>query len=225
MRLIFATNNFHKMNEIRDILDDKYRSFVYSLDDLGVSVNPEETGKSFEENADIKSKATYYTLVKDDLLRKDDFVIADDTGLCIDFFDGAPGIYSARFMGNISQAEKNEKILYEMKDIPDEKRTAHFETYLSVIIANECLLNDNKYTDTPKTHIFKGYVRGFIAKTKDGDEGFGYDPIFAVGSIDNLINDKVFTYSKLGQKEKNKISHRACALSSFISYLEKSHNM
>lgn len=225
MRLIFATNNRHKLDEIKDILKDKYSDFVYSLSDIGIDVNPDESGKSFEENADIKSKATYIEMKNKNLLKDGDYIIADDTGLCIDFFDGAPGIYSSRFMGDISQEEKNKKILEEMKDVPYEKRTAHFETYLSVIIVSEAKINDNKFTDTPNTHIFKGYVEGFISKDKSGEEGFGYDPIFAVGNVKDISNDKVFTYSKLGQKEKNKISHRAIALSNFISYLEKNPNM
>ena len=219
MRLIFATNNAHKMSEIKDILGDKYKTYIRTMNDIGVSVNPEETGSTFLENAYIKSSALYAEMKKQDKLLPQDFIISDDTGLCIDFLDGAPGIMSARFMGDISQEEKNAKILELMKDVLGDKRNAHFITELSVIEVGDDKLKD------PKILSFEGKIDGYIAKRIEKTDGFGYDPIFAVGNVNDAEKGVVKTYSNLGVAEKNKISHRARALSKFVEYLEKNHNI
>ena len=219
MRLIFATNNSHKMSEIKDILGDKYKDCVKTMNDIGVKVDPDETGATFLENAYIKSNALYVEMKRKGLLKPGDFIISDDTGLCIDFLDGAPGIMSARFMGDISQGEKNNKILELMKGVLGDKRNAHFITELSVIeIGNDILSG-------PKILNFEGRIEGYIAEKIEKTDGFGYDPIFAVGDMNDSVKGDVKTYSNLGVAEKNKISHRARALSKFVEYLEKNHNI
>ena len=218
MRLIFATNNFHKLSEIKDILGNKYSPYIFTMSDLKISVDPEETGNTFSENALIKSKALYEEMKKNNLLMKGDYLISDDTGLCIDYLDGAPGIKSARFMGNVSQDEKNNKILELLKDVEDEKRTAHFITILSVIEIGDDISN-------PKVLSFEGKIKGYIPKNIEKKGGFGYDPIFAVGDVNDMKLGNVKTYSNLGSEKKNKISHRAIALSKFVEYLEKNHNI
>ena len=220
MRLIFATNNIHKMSEIRDILGDKYKNILYSMSNLDIHIEPEETGNSFVENSNIKANALYQVLKAKGMLKEDDFIIADDTGLCIDFLDGAPGIMSARYMGKeTSQDDKNSKILELMKDIKDDERTAYFITNLSVIEVLNNIVNE------PKRLNFEGRINGYIAKTIEKKEGFGYDPIFAVGDPGDIARGSVKTYSNIGVKEKNKISHRAIALNKFVQYLENNHNI
>lgn len=215
MRLIFATNNEHKMNEIKDILGEKYKNIVYSLKDIGINVNPDESGKDFIENSCIKSMASYEELKKQGKLLFDDYVIADDTGLCIEFLDGAPGIMSARFMGKeTNQSDKNNKILELMKDIDDSKRIAYFVTELSVM---------NETYDKPM--IFEGKIDGYIVKKIEKTGGFGYDPIFAVGDVSDIAKGRVKSFSNLGQKVKNEISHRAIALKKFVQFIEKNHNI
>ena len=157
MRLIFATNNIHKMSEIRDILGDKYKNILYSMSNLDIHIEPEETGNSFVENSNIKANALYQVLKAKGMLKEDDFIIADDTGLCIDFLDGAPGIMSARYMGKeTSQDDKNSKILELMKDIKDDERTAYFITNLSVIEVLISIVNE------PKRLNFEGRINGYI---------------------------------------------------------------
>lgn len=214
MRLIFASNNLHKLSEVRDILGPKYNKFLYSLNDFNLKVDPDENGNTYEKNANIKSKALYEALQNKKLLLKNDFIFADDTGISIDFFDGKPGIHSARFMGDVSQSEKNKKIIELMKDVPIDKRNAHFTTKLSV----RPIIIDKDFLDMPQAIIFDGRVDGYIADNIFGDEGFGYDPIFVVKEYNQ-------TYASLGQKIKNSISHRAKAILAFVNYLEKNHNI
>ena len=220
MRLIFATNNKHKMSEIIEILGEKYKDFIFKMSDLNIEIEPEENGKSFEENASIKSNALYKEMLRNNLLKDDDYIISDDTGLCIDYLNGEPGIYSARYLGaNVTQEEKNLKILQIMKDVKDNERTAYFITVLSVI-----------HIINAKNRIFEhlcfvGKIDGYIAKSIEKTDGFGYDPIFAVGSTEDLCKGTVKTYSNMGISEKNKLSHRARALHNFVLYLEKKHNI
>ena len=209
----------HKMSEIKDILGEKYSGKVFSMSDLGVHVDPDEIGSSFEENSNIKRDALFNELKSQGRLCAGDYIVADDTGLCIDYLDGAPGIMSARYMGkDTSQSEKNEKILQLLKNVKNEERTAYFITNLSVIYVENI-------TNEPKRLNFVGKINGYIAKTIEKTEGFGYDPIFAVGEISDIEKGLVKTYSNLGTKEKNKISHRAIALSKFVQYLENNHNI
>ena len=220
MRLIFATNNKHKMREINEILGEKYKGFVFLMSDLGISINPDENGSTFSENANIKSTALYQEMKNRKMIKDDDYIIADDTGLCIDFLGGEPGIHSARYLGkDVSQDEKNNKILKIMENVADEDRTAYFITILSVLEIKNA--SENGYI----SRFFEGRVDGYIARNIEKTEGFGYDPIFAVGSPSDIKDAKVKTYSNLGAYEKNKISHRARALHNFVLYLEKRHNI
>ena len=220
MRLIFATNNKHKMSEIIEILGEKYKDFVFNMSDFDITIEPEENGNSFVENANIKSFALYNEMKNKCLLKKDDYIISDDTGLCIDYLNGEPGIFSARYLGkDISQEEKNQRILDMMEEVEDSKRTAYFITVLSVI---HIFSNDE---DKVETISFEGRIDGYIAKSIEKTDGFGYDPIFAVGNTADLISGKVKTYSNLGISEKNKISHRARALHNFVLFLAKKHNI
>ena len=221
MRLIFATNNKHKLSEIKSILPDIYKEYAFSLADFDIHVDPDENGSTYEENAIIKSSATYDILKEKQLLKLGDYIIADDTGLAIDCLNGEPGIHSARYLGNIPQIEKNKKIIDLMKNINDSDRTAHFITKLSVLEINI----DKHLTDMPKSLIFDGRVDGYIARTLVGDAGFGYDPIFAVGNPSDIKKGFVNTYSKIGQDKKNLISHRAMAIKAFVNYLEKKTNI
>ena len=218
MRLIFATNNKHKISEIRAILGEKFSPYIFTMSDIGVEVNPDENGKTFLENAYIKSNALYIEMKNNNLLEDNDFIISDDTGLCIKYLDNAPGIYSSRFMGNISQEEKNKKILDLMKDLDDSERYAFFITKIVVIEVK-------RMQDEPKILDFEGKIEGYIAKKIEKTDGFGYDPIFAVGDYTDINKDEVKTFSNLGINVKNKISHRAKALLKFVEYLEKNHNI
>lgn len=220
MRLIFATNNKHKMSEIIDILGEKYKDIIFIMSDLGININPDETGNTFLENANIKTQALYEVMKEKKLLKDGDYIIADDTGLCIDYLDGAPGIYSARFLGeNTNQGDKNNKILELMKDVADAERKAYFITILSVLEVIDAASYEIK------NHSFEGKIDGYIAKSIEKTDGFGYDPIFAVGDTSDIEKGKVKTYSNLGISEKNKISHRSRALQKFVLYLEKKHNI
>lgn len=159
---------------------------VISMEDAGISVDIDETGNTFEENALIKAKT-----ISD---RTKAIALADDSGLEIDYLDGKPGVHSARYMGeNTSYDIKNNHILQLLKDVPDSDRTARF---VSVIAA---------YFPDGKTLISKGTVEGIIAHEISGENGFGYDPIFFVPEYN-------MTTAQMSMEQKNKISHRGKAL-------------
>ena len=197
MRIIFSTNNNGKLNELREILKDKN---VLSLSDIGVCINPDETGTTYEENALIKAEALKDTMISQNIYSKGDIIIADDSGLSVDFLDGAPGIYSARF-GSFSDDSKRkcEYLLSLMKDVPKEKRRAKFICVLCVIKDE-----DIKY--------YRGEMDGIIAFEMSGSSGFGYDPIFIPKGYDKTV-------AELPKDIKNRISHRARALTELIRYL------
>ena len=188
MKLVLASNNKNKLREIKEIFSPLGYE-VLSQNEAGVSCDPEENGKTFEENALIKARAVY------DALPEKYYVIADDSGLCIDALNGAPGIYSARYA---EEGHRCEKVLSEMKDIPDEKRGAKFVCAIALI------------SPDGKDHGFRGECRGKIGYEKRGTNGFGYDPIFMYG-------DKSF--AEISAEEKNKVSHRANALGGLKKYL------
>lgn len=196
MRIIFSTNNNGKLNELREILKDRT---ILSLKDVGVDINPNETGKSYEENALIKAMALKDAMLKLNIYQKDDIIIADDSGLSVDYLDGAPGIYSARF-GNFGDdsTKKCNYLLNIMKDVKKENRKAKFVCVICVII-NE----DIRY--------FRGEMEGEIAFVMSGQSGFGYDPVFIPKAYDKTV-------AELSFEEKNKISHRAIAIQNMIDY-------
>ncbi len=187
MKIILASNNKNKLREVREILEP-IGIDVISQSEAGVDIEAEETGKTFEENAYIKAKAVY------DIKKLP--VIADDSGLEIDALNGAPGIYSARYA---EPGHRREKVLNEMINIPDEKRTANFTCCICYID------NDGN------AHYFTGKVFGKIGYESRGTNGFGYDPIFMYG-------DK--TFAELTAEEKNSVSHRADALKKLKEFFE-----
>ncbi|MDO4961068.1 MAG: RdgB/HAM1 family non-canonical purine NTP pyrophosphatase [Eubacteriales bacterium] len=192
MRIVFATGNAGKMREIRDILAD-VDAEVYSLKDLGLKSEAPETGESFAENARIKVMEIY-DILKDRDEMKDTIIMADDSGLCIDYLDGAPGVHSARFMGHDTDYKiKNAAILEKLEGVADEERGAGFVCHISAV------------TEDGTVYDAEGEMRGRIASEPKGKEGFGYDPIFFLPEFNR-------TSGELSEEEKNKISHRGKVL-------------
>ncbi len=184
-RIIFATGNEDKMREIRMILSDLGVPVV-SLKEAGISAEIDENGTSFEENAIIKAK-TIMELTGE-------AVMADDSGLQIDYLDGAPGIYSARFMGeDTSYDVKNTALLEKLSGVPDEKRTARF------VCAIACALPDGRILTSC------GTMEGRIGYEIRGENGFGYDPIF-------FLPEYGCTSAEISAEKKNELSHRGKAL-------------
>lgn len=191
--IIFATKNKGKIKEIQAILGNDYT--VKSIEEIGLNIDILEDGKTFEENA-IK-KATEIMKITNKP------VLADDSGLQIDYLDGEPGVYSARYMGEDTPYEiKNAKILELLKDIEEEKRTARFVSVIALAIPNK----------EPITTI--GTIEGIIGYEMKGENGFGYDPIFYIPYLEK-------TSAQLSLEEKNKISHRGKALEQMKKILKE----
>ena len=191
MRIVFATNNQHKLSEIRQILGSRVE--VLSLKDIGCDVDIPETGSTLEENALQKAQYVY------DHYHIDCF--ADDTGLEVDALGGAPGVYSARYAGGEGHdSEANmTKLLGELGE--NNNRRARFRTVIALIQQGE-------------VHEFECIVNGQIIRERRGGEGFGYDPIFQPDGYDQ-------TFAELGIEIKNQISHRARATAKLAEYLLK----
>lgn len=184
-RIVFATGNEGKMREIRMILED-IGVPVVSMKEAGIKVDVEENGKSFEENALIKAKAI--------AAECGEIVLADDSGLEIDYLDGAPGIYSARFMGEDTSYDiKNNALIEKLDGVPDEKRTARFVCVIA------CALPDGR------TFTSYGAMEGIIGYEIKGENGFGYDPIF-------YLPECGCTSAEITPEQKNELSHRGKAL-------------
>lgn len=181
-KLIIATKNTGKVKEITRLLYG-YDYEVLSLKDIDVDVEIEETGDNFEDNSFIKAR-TIQKMVGG-------MVVADDSGLEVDFLNGAPGIYSARFLGNVPDKTRYEGILTLLDGVPDEYRSARFK-------CAACLV-----TDTVEMSFF-GTMEGKIAFKPKGDNGFGYDPVFFVPEYKK-------TLAQLDSEIKNRISHRGKA--------------
>lgn len=190
MKIVFATNNQHKLSEIRQILGDRVE--VLSLQDIGCDVDIPETGTTLEENALQKAQYVYDHYHLD--------VFADDTGLEVDALDGAPGVYSARYAGGEGHdSEANmTKLLKELNGI--DNRKAHFRTVIALIQQGE-------------VHEFEGIVNGEIIRERRGGEGFGYDPIFRPDGYE-------LTFAELGTDIKNLISHRSRATKKLCAFLQ-----
>lgn len=186
-RIIFATGNEGKMKEVRVILADIGYE-ILSLKDIGYDKEIIEDGKTFEENALIKAK----TISKE----VNEIVLADDSGLEVDYMDKQPGIYSARFLGeDTSYHIKNQYIIDQLKDAKLEERTARF------VCAIACVFPDGKTLTT------RGIIEGYIGYEERGENGFGYDPIF-------MIPEFNCSTAELDLEQKNRISHRGKALES-----------
>ena len=192
MKIVFATNNKHKLEEIKDILGKDFE--IVSLAEIGCHEDIPETGLTLEENA--RQKSTYIV----EHYNHDCF--ADDTGLEVDSLNGEPGVHSARYAeGTDHDSEANmRKLLSKMSKVKD--RTARFRTVISLIINGV-------------EHQFEGRVEGRIATEKHGTEGFGYDPIFIPEGYDK-------SFAELGEEVKNQISHRARAVKKLAEYLSSS---
>ena len=196
MKIVFATNNLHKLDEIRKILGKSFE--IVSLKDIGCDVDIPETGTTLDENAHLKAKYVY------DHYGLDCF--ADDTGLEVEALGGAPGVHSARYAEQDDHnSEANmAKLLHNMADITH--RNARFRTVISLIQHDAD--NPLRYRES----LFEGIVEGQIATEKRGTAGFGYDPVF-------IPNGYAKSFAELGEAIKNKISHRARAVEKLKSYL------
>lgn len=184
-KVIFATGNEGKMKEIREILGDLDIELL-SLKDAGIHADIVEDGKTFEENAQIKAKAICEMT--------GEIVLADDSGLEIDYLNKEPGIYSARYMGeDTSYHIKNSSLIERLNGVPDEKRTARF------VCAVAAAFPDGR------VKTVRGTMEGRIGYEEKGENGFGYDPIF-------YLPEYGCTSAELSMEEKNKISHRGKAL-------------
>ncbi|MDD7548775.1 MAG: RdgB/HAM1 family non-canonical purine NTP pyrophosphatase [Lachnospiraceae bacterium] len=190
MRLIFATGNKGKMNEIREIMSDSVP--VLSMAEAGVSTDVEEDGNSFMENSFIKARAVARTCKEKGI--DDAIVLADDSGLVVDALNGEPGIYSARYLGeDTPYSIKNAKIIERLNGVSDEDRTARF------VCAIACVMPDGREYSAEATY------EGAIGYEEKGEHGFGYDPIF-------YLPDRGVYSAELDPDEKNRISHRGKAL-------------
>lgn len=203
MKIILATNNEHKLSEIRSIFDKNIE--VLSMKDVGIDTDIEENGETIFENSRIK--AVYVTTE----LKKKNFpfpytVISDDTGLMVEALNGEPGVYSARYAGGEGHdSEANMQLLLKKLN-GCENRKAHFSTIITLIEEKACFLSHMMF--------FEGRVDGTILKEKHGTEGFGYDPIFQPDGYD-------CSFAEMGIDLKNKISHRAIAIGKVAEYLAK----
>ena len=197
-RIIFATGNEHKMEEIRMILDD-IGIPVYSMKEAGIDIDIVEDGTTFEENAMIKAKAISELLPHD-------VILADDSGLEIDYLDKAPGIYSARYAGvDTSYDIKNQMLLDQLEHVPDEQRTARFVCAIAAVFPDGT------------TETVRGTIEGVIGHEIIGDNGFGYDPIF-------YVPEYGCTTAQMEPEKKNELSHRGNALRAMREIMKKKYS-
>ena len=191
-KLVLATHNFHKQQEMSALLSH-LGIIIVGLDDFPQIGEIEETGTTLLENSLIKARTVHKITGLP--------ALADDTGLEVDALDGAPGVYSARYAGNNPSYEDNiNKLLFELKGLQLDNRNARFRTVISFVDDNEELLSE-------------GVIEGVITLDSRGRDGFGYDPIFQPESYDR-------TFAEMEQDEKNLISHRARALEKMKKILE-----
>ena len=195
-RIVFATNNQHKLQEIREILSPEFE--IVSLKEIGCHEDIPETGNTLEENA--LQKARYISE------RYHISCFADDTGLEVEALEGAPGVHSARYAeGTDHDSEANmTKLLRKLEG--KENRQARFRTVIALIELGE--------DETENVHLFEGIVEGHISTERQGTEGFGYDPIFVPEGYEK-------SFAALGETIKNHISHRARAVKKLADYLKQ----
>ena len=187
MKLVLASKNRHKLVELQTILGQLGLEVVLESD-IGIDVDVEETGTTFEENALLKAKAV--------MEASGMAAIADDSGLMVDALNGEPGVYSARYGGKDSDAARTAYLLENMAQVPEEERTARF------VSAIACALPDGRVVTS------RGTCEGRILFETRGDNGFGYDPVFYVPKIG-------MTFAEADGERKNAISHRGNALKEF----------
>jgi XTP/dITP diphosphohydrolase len=191
MEIVIASNNMHKIEELNAMAEESNIHFI-PMKQIGDIPEIIEDGLTFTENAFIKAR-TIASMT-------DLPVLADDSGIAIDYLNGEPGIHSARYKGITDDREKNKDVLNSLNGVPFDERTARFV----------CLL---AYIDKAKReYSFEGICEGHIHTEIAGSEGFGYDPIF-------YLKEKHLTMAEISQSEKNKISHRAQALEKFFEFI------
>ncbi len=220
MKLVLASRNRRKIAELAALLDG---TVLLSLDDIGYSQEIVEDGNSFAENAVIKASAPACMGYAG---------IADDSGLCVDALDGAPGIYSARFAGeDATDTDNNEKLLQELADISDPQKNGEFVCVMAYVCPAEQMPQGLRERLIAAGAVFydvfaskragknlaaftvEGRCRGKVLSAPQGDGGFGYDPLFYIEKYKK-------TFAQLTPKEKNAISHRGVAISIFTSLLQ-----
>ena len=193
-KIIFATGNAGKMREIRAILSDLGLP-VLSMKEAGVDLDIVEDGKTFAENAKIKAMAVWK--------QTGGIVLADDSGLAVDYIGGEPGVYSARYLGEDTSYEiKNQAIIDRLADAKEEERTARFVSAIAAVLPDGSEL------------VTEGTVEGLIAHEPAGNGGFGYDPIF-------YLPEYGCTTAELDPEKKNELSHRGKALRAMREIMEK----
>lgn len=193
-KIIFATGNEGKMKEIRLLLDDLGME-ILSLKEAGIDLEIQEDGEIFEENAVIKAKAV--------MNRTGALVLADDSGLEIDYLNGEPGVYSARYLGeDTSYRIKNQNLIDRLEGVPKEKRTARFVCVIAAAFPDGRILTA------------RGTIEGMIGYEERGEGGFGYDPIFWLPEYD-------CSTAELSMEKKNELSHRGKALRAIKKELKK----
>lgn len=190
-RLVIATNNAHKLEEITAVVGDKFE--IVSLADIDCHEDIPETADTLEGNALLKARFVHERYGLD--------VFADDTGLEVDALGGQPGVHTARYAyPDRNDNEANvDKLLHELQGATNRK--AHFRTVIALIIGGE-------------EYLFEGRVDGHITETRRGTEGFGYDPVFSP-------EDTGKTFAELGVEVKNRLSHRARAVQKLCAFLEQ----
>lgn len=193
-KIIFATGNKNKMREIRDILSDLGME-ILSMKEAGIDKGINEDGKTFEENALIKARA-----VAEDT---DAVVLADDSGLEIDYLNKEPGIYSARYLGEDTSYEiKNQALLDRLSGVKKEDRTARFVCAIAAVLPDK------------REFVVRETIEGYIGEKPAGTNGFGYDPIF-------YVDEYGCSTAELSEEKKNEVSHRGKALRAMREVLKK----
>lgn len=222
-KVVLASRNKKKITELQELLDQNLpgRITVLSLDEVGITGEIEEDGSSFEENAVIKASvpaAAGY------------IGIADDSGLCVDALDGAPGIYSARFSGEGADDEKNNaKLLRLLEDVPEGSRGGAYVCVAACVIPSSAGLSVPQSKANPdlaalaagrsgdsgaQCFVCRGECRGEMLRSESGDGGFGYDPLFYYPPFGK-------TFASVTHEEKNSVSHRGAAMKDFAAALEE----
>ncbi len=194
MRVYVATKNRGKLAELQAI----FAGTFFDLLTYGAYADVEEGDVSFQENALLKARALHEQLKSAGVAAA---VIADDSGLCVDALDGRPGVLSARYAGaNATWEQRRQRLLDELRDVSDEKRTAMFVCYMPLVLADG------------RTWMGEGFARGHITRELRGAGGFGYDPIF-------VPDGEVLTFAEMGEEKKNAMSHRHAAATALLSRL------
>lgn len=196
MRVALASNNQNKLREMKAILSPLGWE-ILNMKELGISVDPEENGLTFEENSAIKAKAVMEACGLP--------AIADDSGVEVDALDGAPGVHSARYGGDACEDDKarNRFLVKNMEHVPDDKRTGRFVSVITMAMPDGTVISA------------RGELEGQILREEAGDGGFGYDPLF-------YIPNEGCTMAELTPERKNEISHRAVALQKFVEKIQES---